>query len=251
MKSRDKKTAIYARVSTRRQARDETIDLQLYELREYVYRNKLEIFKEYIDAGFSGASNDRPQLNQLMNDAEIGSFGSVVVWKFDRFGRNVIHLLSSLEKFKELGINFISLRENIDTSTPIGKVFFSIIAAMAEWEREAIRERIISGMRKRKLDGKIFGKKPKLLDPSIIYNSKKSGMSLREISAITGLSRARISQILKEKDIVFSMQKSGKTSFEISVELGIRPDRAKLIVDYLTVNIPRQVNTTKFKYLHN
>src|SRR5580700_7492479 len=125
------RAAIYARVSTN-QGQDP--EMQLREVREYCVRRGLEV-SEYVDAGISGAKDSRPQLNQLMADAKRRRFDAVVVWKFDRFARSVSHLLRALEEFRSLGIEFVSLSEQVDTSTPTGKMVFTVLGAVAELER--------------------------------------------------------------------------------------------------------------------
>ena len=108
------------------------------------------ISREYVDHGFSGAKECRPQLDELMRDVERGyrHFDAIAVWKFDRFARSTNHLLKALDNFHARGIDFISLTESIDTSTPYGKLVFTILAAVAELERSLIAERIRNGMRK-------------------------------------------------------------------------------------------------------
>jgi DNA invertase Pin-like site-specific DNA recombinase len=117
------RAAIYARVSTN-QGQDP--EMQLREVREYCARRGLEI-SEFVDVGISGANDSRPQLNKLMADAKKRRFDAVVVWKFDRFARSVSHLLRALEEFRILGIEFVSLSEQMDTSTPTGKCLFTVL----------------------------------------------------------------------------------------------------------------------------
>jgi hypothetical protein len=128
------KTAIYARVSTNN---GQDPEMQLRELREYCQRRGWELKDEYVDAGISGAKDSRPELNRMLADAHRRRFDAVVVWKFDRFARSVSHLLRALETFRSLGIEFVSLSEQMDTSTPAGKMVFTVLAAVAELERRA------------------------------------------------------------------------------------------------------------------
>src|SRR5690349_5525241 len=116
------RTALYARISTSNHGQDS--ELQLRELREHFQRRGWEIIAEYVDNGISGSKDSRPELNRLMADAHIRRFDAVAVWKFDRFARSTSHLLRALETFQSLGIEFISLTESIDTSTPVGKMVF-------------------------------------------------------------------------------------------------------------------------------
>jgi DNA invertase Pin-like site-specific DNA recombinase len=114
------RVAIYARVSTLNRGQD--VNMQLRELREYCQRRAWEIAGEYVDLGVSGAKDSRPELNRLMADAHKWRFDAVCVWRFDRFARSVSHMLRALETFKALGIDFVSYSEQMDTSTPAGKM---------------------------------------------------------------------------------------------------------------------------------
>ena len=111
--------------------------MQLRELREYCQRRGWGIVKEYVDVGISGAKEKRPELDRLWADAHRRRFDSLVVWRFDRFARSVSHLLRALETFRALGIEFVSLSEQVDTSTPTGKMVFTVLSAVAELERSA------------------------------------------------------------------------------------------------------------------
>jgi DNA invertase Pin-like site-specific DNA recombinase len=149
------KIAIYARVSTKN---GQDPGMQLAELREYVRNRKWKIAGEYVDKGISGASDSRPELNRLMADAKRRRFDVVAVWKFDRFARSVSHLLRALETFRALGIEFVSLSENIDTSTPTGKMVFTVLASVSELERSLIGERVRAGLRNAKARGRRLGR---------------------------------------------------------------------------------------------
>ncbi len=147
--------AIYARVSTKN---GQDPEMQLAELREYIRNRKWKIAGEYVDNGVSGASDSRPELNRLMADANRRRFDVVVVWKFDRFARSVSHLLRALETFRALGIEFVSLSENIDTSTPTGKMVFTVLGSVSELERSLIGERVRAGLRNAKARGTRLGR---------------------------------------------------------------------------------------------
>ena len=123
------RVALYARVSTINNGQDP--EMQLRELREYCQRRQWTIAGEFVDVGVSGAKEKRPQLDLLLAAAHRRRFDSVVVWKFDRFARSVSHLLRALETFKSLGIEFVSLSEQLDTSTPAGKMVFTVLGAVA------------------------------------------------------------------------------------------------------------------------
>src|ERR1700685_2348248 len=121
--------------------------MQVRELRDYCKRRGWKIGHEYIDEGISGAKESRPQLNKLLADAHLRRFDVVICWRFDRFARSVSHLLRALETFKALGIEFVSLSEQVDTSTPAGKLVFTVSGAVAELERSHIAERVRAGLR--------------------------------------------------------------------------------------------------------
>jgi DNA invertase Pin-like site-specific DNA recombinase len=151
------RAAIYARVSTN-SGQDPA--MQVRELREYCKNRGWRIVGEFVDFGISGATDSRPQLNRLMADAHRRRFDVVGVWDFSRFARSTSHLLRALETFSALGIGFVSLREQIDTSTPLGKYVFTALAGIAELERSLIGERVRAGLRNAKAKGKRLGRPP-------------------------------------------------------------------------------------------
>lgn len=189
------KVSIYSRVSTAGQS----VDMQVNDLRQYASQRGFEIFKEYSDIGFSGSKDSRPALNELMSDARKKRFSIVLVWRFDRFARSTKHLVNSLSEFNHLGIDFISFQENIDTSSPIGKVLFSIIAAMAQFERDIIRERVKAGMASARNKGIRFGR-PSKLHEDVIYEiseMRAAGQSIRQIAKVVKLSPALVHKTLQ------------------------------------------------------
>ena len=127
--------------------------MQTRELEEYCRRRGWEVAGSYVDNGVSGCKESRPELDRLMADAHRRRFDAVAVWKFDRFARSVSHLLRALETFKALGIDFVSLAEQVDTSTPTGKMVFTVLGAVAELERSLICERVRAGIRNAKPKG--------------------------------------------------------------------------------------------------
>lgn len=179
------KTAIYARVSTNN---GQDPEMQLRELREYCRNRNWEISAEYIDAGISGAKESRPELNRLISDARRRRFDALVVWKFDRFARSVSHLLRALEEFRSLGIEFVSLSEQVDTSTPTGKMVFTVLGAVAELERSLIAERVRAGLRNAKSKGTRLGRPRKRLDPGVIAALRAQGASWQTIGKKLGVS---------------------------------------------------------------
>ena len=168
------KAALYARVSTTN-GQDPT--MQTRELKEYCQRRGWKIAGEYVDQGISGAREKRPELDRMMADAHRRRFDAVVVWKFDRFARSVSHLLRALETFKALGIEFVSLSEQMDTSTPTGKMVFTVLGAVAELERSLIAERVRAGLRNARAKGKKLGRPRKAVDRSRIAALRRVGRS--------------------------------------------------------------------------
>ena len=149
-----KRIALYARVSTSNGQQDP--EMQLRALREYAERRNLTIVGEYIDR-MTGSKDSRPSLNRLMADAGQRKFDAVLVWKLDRFGRSLRHLVNTLAELEARGLTFISLRDNLDLSTPSGRLMFQIIGAMAEFERSLIQERVKAGLRNAKAKGRRLG----------------------------------------------------------------------------------------------
>jgi len=179
---KSKRVALYVRVSTGEQ----TEDLQVNELTEYAAFRRWQIVEAYSDK-MSGAKDRRPALDRLMADAKRGKFDVVAVWRFDRFARSTSHLLRALEEFAALGIDFVSLRESIDTSTPTGKMIFTVLAAVAELERCTIRERVIAGQKAAKRRGVRFGRPTAEVDTDRALKLRKQGLSWRHISAEVGV----------------------------------------------------------------
>ncbi len=154
--TRPTRVALYARVSTANNGQDPS--MQTRELREYCDRRGWRFAGQYVDEGISGTKDSRPELNKLMADAHRRRFDAVVVWRFDRFARSVSHLLRALETFKALGIEFVSLSEQVDTSTPTGRMVFTVLGAVAELERSLIAERVKAGLRNARAKGKRLGR---------------------------------------------------------------------------------------------
>src|ERR1700756_4310851 len=149
------RAAIYARVSTNN---GQDPHMQIRELREYCKRRGWDVEGEYVDAGVSGAKEHRPQLDVLLAVYRKRRVDAVVVYRYDRFARSLRHLVNALEEFRSLGIEFVSLHEGVDTSTPNGRLIFGIFASIAEFERELIRDRVKSGLRNAKAKGKRLGR---------------------------------------------------------------------------------------------
>jgi DNA invertase Pin-like site-specific DNA recombinase len=188
------RVAIYARVSTSNHGQD--VAMQTRELRDYCDRRGFRRVDEYIDAGFSGAKDSRPELNQLMADAHRRHFDAVVVWRFDRFARSVSHLLRALETFKALGIEFVSISEQVDTTTPTGKMIFTVLGAVAELERCLIAERVRAGLRNARAKGHRLGRPRVAVDAPRIAALRAQGRSWREITDETGVSKGTAQRTL-------------------------------------------------------
>jgi DNA invertase Pin-like site-specific DNA recombinase len=182
------RAALYCRVSTS----DQNPAMQIRELREYCKRRGWKIYDEYVDAGISGAKEKRPELDRLMADAHHRRIDVVVVWRFDRFARSVSHLLRALETFQSLGIEFVSLSEQLDSSTPAGKMVFTVLGAVAELERSLIAERVKAGLRNAKAKGKKLGR-PALRTLSAVEirqlrRDRRKGVSFKRLAQDRGIS---------------------------------------------------------------
>ncbi len=185
----DRRAVLYSRVSTLHHGQDP--EVQSREIREYCQRRGWPLVDEYVDAGVSGSKDRRPQLDRLIADAHKRKFEVVVVWKFDRFARSVSHLLRALENFRALGIEFVSLSEQIDTSTPTGKMIFTVLGSVAELERSLIAERVRAGLRNARAKGKRLGRPRKHVDPAAVAQLRAQGVTWQRIGAQLGVSPAK------------------------------------------------------------
>jgi DNA invertase Pin-like site-specific DNA recombinase len=168
-----KRCAIYTRVSSDSQK----VDAQEHELREFAERRGWSVYKVYSDQGISGAKESRPPLNQLMKDCRSRQLEVVAVWKFDRFARSVKQLVTSLDEFHSLGIDFVSLTEQVDTTTPMGTLVFHVLGAVAELERSLIRERTVAGLKEARRKGKRLGRPPVKLNSDLIARIRADRMN--------------------------------------------------------------------------
>jgi len=184
----DRRAVLYSRVSTLHHGQDP--EVQSREIREYCQRRGWSLVGEYVDAGISGSKERRPQLDRLIADAHKRKFDVVIVWKFDRFARSVSHLLRALENFRALGIEFVSLSEQIDTSTPTGKMIFTVLGAVAELERSLIAERVRAGLRNARAKGKRLGRPTKQVNAAQIAALRAQGVPWRRIGAQLGVCAA-------------------------------------------------------------
>lgn len=191
-----KRVIIYARVSTKEQ----NVDMQLTDLRQYAFARKLKVVREYIDYA-SGAKSDRENYKKLFNDVRKRKTDIVLVWRFDRFARSTKELINALEEFNNLGVDFISYKENIDTSSPAGKILFTMISAFAEFERAIIRERVIAGMEKAKARGAKIGR-PRIPSFTVekVLEMKDQGYSYNEIIKKLKISKSKYYLIVKQEN---------------------------------------------------
>jgi DNA invertase Pin-like site-specific DNA recombinase len=188
-----KHAAIYTRVS----CGDQHPETQLYDLRELAKQRRFEVVREYSDI-ISGAKSKRPGLDRLLADARRHRFDVVLVAAFDRVARNVRHFLEVLDELNHLGIEFVSLRENIDTGGPLGRAMVVIVGAIAELERSLIVERVKAGMRRARLEGRRIGRAPLDVDRATIVSDRLSGMSLTQVAKRHRVSRATVVRLVKQ-----------------------------------------------------
>jgi DNA invertase Pin-like site-specific DNA recombinase len=189
-----KKCAIYVRVSTA----DQHVDSQLYDLRQLAAPRGLEVVREYADRGISGGKARRPGLDALMADARQRKFSVVLVAAFDRIARSTRNFLQVIDELDNLGIEFISRRENFDTSGPMGRLFMTLISSIAELESDLIRERVRAGMRRAKLEGRQIGRARLDVDREQVVYDRRSGMSLTQVAKRHNISRASVCRMVKE-----------------------------------------------------
>ena len=190
-RSKVKAAALYARVSTAEQ----NCGLQIEELRRYAVQRFDQVLK-FVDVGVSGTQRRRPQLDALMQGARRRHFDAVVVWKFDRFGRSLKHLLDSLEEFHALGIDFVSLTEGVDTTTPTGQLLFGIFGAVAQFERDLIAERVRAGIAHARSLGKQIGRARVKIDVDLIIRLRSQNLSLRKIARRLDIPVSRVRRVL-------------------------------------------------------
>ena len=196
MTKKSKPAAIYARVSTDKQK----VDMQLRELRKFAARSGFTIFKEYLDQSHTGSNTKRPALQEMIEAARKRRFDVLIVWKLDRLSRSLKDLINTLDELGTCGVDFVSYDNNLDTSTPTGKLVFQIVGAVAEFEKDIIRERVIAGLANAKAKGKKLGR-PSL--PQNILNKAKelkaAGHSFRFIEKKLGVGEGTIRKQFQKK----------------------------------------------------
>src|SRR5579864_5535090 len=180
------RVALYARVSTTNHGQDP--EVQLRELRDYCERRGWQVTGEYVDRGISGSRERRPQLDRLLAECRKRRVDAVVVYRYDRFARSLRQLVNALDEFRSLGIDFVSLHEGVDTSTPNGRLVFGIFATIAEFERELIRDRVKSGIASARAKGKRLGRPRADVNSGQIARLRDSGASWRTVARELGIS---------------------------------------------------------------
>lgn len=190
-----KKTAIYLRTSTDRQAKG--LQAQSRALKEHLKLKGINAHIAFEDEGVSGAKNSRPGLNDLMKACRNGEISAIYVYSFSRFARSTRHLLEAMEEFSFLGVQFVSLTEQLDTSSAIGKALFTIISAIAELEREIISERVCNGLKNAKAKGRKLGR-PRQRNSDLIRELASQGLTYQRIAELAGCSTATVCRELKK-----------------------------------------------------
>ena len=191
-----KKVVLYCRVSTK----DQNCERQISELKEITKNHNYHIIDEYIDTGFSGSMKNRPELDRMMKDAFSKKFEMVMTLELSRMGRSTKNLLEIVEKLKEKDINLFIANQQIDTSTPSGSMFFTIASAFATYERDLIRERVISGLQNAKKKGVVLGRKTNLngITKNKIIEMKSQNIGLKKIAFETKVSVQSIRKLLSK-----------------------------------------------------
>ena len=189
-----KRCAIYARVSTP----DQHVENQLHDLRQFAAQRGYEVACEFTDVGISGRKARRPGLDAMLRDARKRKFTVLIVAAFDRLARSTRHFLSVVDELDSLSIEFISRRENIATDGAMGRLFITLISAIAELEADLIKERVRAGIRRRRLEGLPVGRQPLDIDHDSLVEDRLAGMSLTDVAKRYGVSRASVVRWVRE-----------------------------------------------------
>lgn len=190
-----KRAAFYLRVSTA----DQHPQNQTKDLEQLAAQRGWEVVQQYCDHGYSGARARRPALDQLLADARRGRFDVVAVWSCDRLARSVRHFIDVLDTLGHLNVEFVSYREQLDTSGPLGRAFVVIISVLAELERALIVERVKAGMRRARMEGIRIGRRPADVDRESVLRDRARGHSLTVIARDHRISRALVSKIIRQQ----------------------------------------------------
>jgi DNA invertase Pin-like site-specific DNA recombinase len=202
-----KRAVIYVRVSTSNRTStgdgfEQNPEVQEVPLRQMISQRGWTLIGVYSDR-MSGAKENRPGLNDLMQAARRGEFDAVVVWRFDRFARSIEQLVLALAEFRSLSIDFVSCQEALDTSTPMGKAMFTIIGAMAELERNVIRERVLAGMQYARhhgtKSGNAIGRPKRIFNRGEVTRLREAGLSIEKIARDMSLGVGTVVRVLKAR----------------------------------------------------
>src|ERR1700730_8076581 len=189
-----KKAAIYARVSSP----DQHVESQLYDLREMAAQRGYEVIAEYKDEGISGTKARRPALDSMMADARKKKFSVVLVAAFDRIARSTRNFLQIIDELETMNIEFISRREGVATGDAMGRLFVTLISAIAELERSLVVERVKSGMRRARLEGRQIGRARLDVDREQVFQDRRSRLSLTTVAKRHSISRATVCRLMQE-----------------------------------------------------
>jgi DNA invertase Pin-like site-specific DNA recombinase len=189
-----KKAAIYARVSTP----DQHLEAQLYDLRDLAAKRGYAVIREFEDRGVSGSKSKRAGLDAMLSSARRREFDVLLVAAFDRIARSTKNFVEIVDELNELGIEFVSAREAIDTSGPMGRMFITLVGSIAELERSLITERIRAGMRRARLEGQRLGRAPLDIDRHTLVRDRLAGMSLTKVANKYRVSRASVVRLVRE-----------------------------------------------------
>jgi putative DNA-invertase from lambdoid prophage Rac len=189
------RVALYARVSTVDKGQD--VGLQLRDLRRYVKARGWTLHQEYIDDGVSAFKTSRPALDTMLEACRKRQVDVVLVWRLDRLGGSLKHLLTILDELRGLGIAFASYQENLDWTTATGQLMFQLLGAFAEFERQLIRERVRAGLANARAKGKVLGRPRKAIDHAQLVARRKGGASFRRIAKETGIPMTSVRRALQ------------------------------------------------------
>jgi len=192
-----KKVALYCRVSTKEQ----TTDNQTLDLKRFCEQRDLEIVQEYSDQGVSGSKDSRPALNQMLEDAKAGKFEVLLVWKLDRLGRSLKHLIYLLNELHKYNVSFISMQENIDLTSPTGRLVFQMLGAIGEFELSLIKSRVNAGIRRAREQNIKLGRPKMQFDYDLAIQLRRNGLGFKEIAEKLGVSVGKIHQFIKSAGI--------------------------------------------------
>lgn len=242
--NKEKTVAIYARVSTGNQSTG--LEAQIRALRLYCQQNNIQNFLLYQDENQSGVKSSRPALDKMMKAVRAGEISRVAVYSFSRYARSTSHLLSALEEFKRRGVEFVSISENIDTSSPLGVAIFSILGAVAQLERDILIERVKVGLANAKAKGVKLGRK-KTRDSALIRRLYVTGVTYREIGRIakcsSGAVSAEIRELKKELDDKKELERVMRERDYESVKTELERTRARIA--HLETKVPEGSNPEK------